>query len=420
MSDLYRRLQLNVLQDVLQQFRVVVVHGARQTGKTTLCQTPEVGDGRRYLSLDDLDVLEAARKEPASLWAGADRVTLDEVQKCPELLSAIKLEVDRRPQPGRFLLTGSANLLLMKQVSESLAGRAAYLPLPPMLWSEIERRPHISTLTDVLESADAATAIKVVESRKVIPNRRLSAAIAAGGYPGAALLDNPNSHYRWFENYVQTYLERDLRDLSVLENLLEFRLLMRLVAARPGSLQNAAVLGREARLSAPTTRRYLAIMETTFQYLRVPAFSLNRGKQLVKSPKIYWSDTGLGRFLEGGGEFASPIPGPSFVPWLEAWIAIHLQALTELILPRPRLYHWRTNHGVEVDFVLEWKRKLLPIEVKSAGRSRRATSPASKRSSRCTPKRRSASWSANAKSRCCCVRTSSRCRSRRFCSLDLR
>ncbi len=366
MSDLYRRLQLNVLQDVLQQFRVVVVHGARQTGKTTLCQTPEVGDGRRYLSLDDLDVLEAARKEPASLWAGADRVTLDEVQKCPELLSAIKLEVDRRPQPGRFLLTGSANLLLMKQVSESLAGRAAYLPLPPMLWSEIERRPHISTLTDVLESADAATAIKVVESRKVIPNRRLSAAIAAGGYPGAALLDNPNSHYRWFENYVQTYLERDLRDLSVLENLLEFRLLMRLVAARPGSLQNAAVLGREARLSAPTTRRYLAIMETTFQYLRIPAFSLNRGKQLVKSPKIYWSDTGLGRFLEGGGEFASPIPGPSFGPWLEAWIAIHLQALTELILPRPRLYHWRTNHGVEVDFVLEWKRKLLPIEVKSA------------------------------------------------------
>jgi predicted AAA+ superfamily ATPase len=371
MSDSYKRLQLSLLQELLRQLRVVVVHGARQTGKTTLCLMPEVGEGRRYLSLDDLDVLEAARKEPASLWAGADYVTLDEVQKCPELLSAIKLEVDREPRPGRFLLTGSANLLLMKQVSESLAGRAVYLPLPPMLWPEIERRPSVSTLADILASADAASAAQVVASRMVTPIRRLPDAITAGGYPSVALIDDPAFHERWFESYVQTYLERDLRDLSALENLLEFRLLMRLVAARPGALQNAASLGREARLPAPTARRYLALMETTFQYLRVPAFSLNRGKQLVKSPKSYWSDTGLGRYLEGGGEFASPVPGPGFGPWLEAWVAIHLQAFAELILPRPRLSHWRTNHGIEVNFVLEWKRRLLPIEVKS---SRRVTS----------------------------------------------
>lgn len=348
------------LAERLQVMPAVVVTGARQTGKSTLAQSLIPG-GRRYVTLDDLEAMDAARRDPELLVGGAQPVTLDEIQREPDLLRAVKRAIDRKRRPGQFLLTGSANLLLMRQVSESLAGRASYLTLWPMtrreqlgrgrsgLWEELLATPDEDWLDLLAAEPDEPDDWRALACR--------------GGFPTPAIhLRTPGERAVWFDGYVRTYLERDLQVLSSISALPDFRRLMRAACLRSGQLLNQTELGRDVALPQPTVHRYLNLLETSYLLVRLPAFAVNRTKRLIKSPKLYWGDTGVALHL---GEGAEP-GGATF----ENVILADLLAWRDARLERAELSYWRTAIGEEVDFVIETGGKLLPIEVKSTTRPR--------------------------------------------------
>jgi predicted AAA+ superfamily ATPase len=348
------------LAERLRVMPAVVVTGPRQAGKSTLVQELAPGE-RRYYSLDDLDVMDAARREPDVLVGGAQPVALDEVQRAPELLHAVKRAIDRKRTPGRFLLTGSANLLLMRQVSESLAGRASYLTLWPMtrreqaglgrcgMWEELLAAPEQEWLSLLSAQPDDR------EDWRALARR--------GGFPTPALhLRTARDREIWFDGYVRTYLERDLQELSAITALPDFRRLMRAASLRIGQLVNQTELGRDVALPQPTVHRYLNLLETSYLLVRLPAYAVNRTKRLIKAPKLYWGDTGVALHLGGSGE-----PEGAH---LENLVLHDLLAWRDTRLERAEVGYWRTAIGEEVDFVIETGGRLLPIEIKATGRPR--------------------------------------------------
>jgi hypothetical protein len=340
---------------------VTVVTGARQTGKSTLVRDLAPAGERPYFTLDDLDVLEQASDAPDDLVARAERLTLDEVQRAPQLLLAVKRAVDRRRRAGRFLLTGSANLLLMHQVSETLAGRATYLTLWPMTRREQIGMGRGGIWQELLDAKDDEWPDVVAAQR--IASEDWRALARRGGYPVPALdLHSDDSRATWFAGYVQTYLERDLRELSAVTSLPDLRRLMRAVCLRLGQLLNQTELGRDAALPQPTVHRWLNLLETSYQLVRLPAYAVNRTKRVIKTAKVYWADTGLALHLAGLGEPAGA--------HLENLVLNDLLAWRDVRLDRPEVLYWRTATGEEVDFVIEAGRTLLPIEVKATARPR--------------------------------------------------
>jgi len=334
----------------------VVVTGARQTGKSTLAEgfLPD----RRYVTLDDLDVLGAVRRDPGAVFGGEEPLTLDEVQREPTVLHAVKRAIDERRLPGRFLLTGSANLLLMRRVSESLAGRASYLTLWPMTHREQRGLGRCGIWEELLLSPDAEW-LDVVMAQPDEPEdwRELA---RRGGYPVPALqLATGRERAIWFEGYERTYLERDLQAISTVASLPDFRRLMRAAALRLGQIVNQTELGRDVALPQPTVHRYLNLIETSYMLQRLPAFRVNRASRLIKSPKLYWGDTGLALHLSGGEPSGAH---------LENVILQDLVAWRDSRLERAEVLYWRTSLGEEVDFVVEAGGRLLPVEVKASRR----------------------------------------------------
>ncbi|HEX5718004.1 MAG TPA: ATP-binding protein [Thermoanaerobaculia bacterium] len=344
----------------LRSFPVVVVTGSRQTGKSTLVRPL---DGRPYLTLDNLEILERARQQPDALVRNSDRLTLDEVQRSPDLLLAVKRAVDERRVPGRFLLTGSANLLLMQKISESLAGRAAYLTLWPLTrreqlglgqagaWSRLFAAPD-REWRDLLRAED-------------VPEEDWRPLALRGGYPVPVHeLQDDQARSLWFDGYTRTYLERDLQDLSTVTSLVDFRRLMRAACLRLGGLVNQAELGRDVGLPQPTVHRHLSLLETSYQLVRVPPFAVNRTRRLIKAPKLFWCDSALALHIAGETE-----PRGAH---LENLVLSDLLAWRDTQVPRPEVLYWRTASGTEVDLVIEYQGKLLPIEIKASSKPRLA------------------------------------------------
>ena len=342
----------------LRAMPVTVLSGARQTGKSTLAHV--AGDPQRqFLTLDDPSVAELAERDPGALLAGDAPITIDEVQLAPRLLRAVKQAVDRKRIKGRALLTGSANLLTMANVTESLAGRASYLTLWPMTRREQRGRGRAGLWDELLAAGDAdwmelaGTDAEGSEDWRALARR--------GGFPTPALqLSSAEERSIWFEGYVRTYLERDLRALSNVASLPDFRRLMRAAALRIGQLVNQAEIGRDVGIPQPTVHRHLNLLETSYMLVRVPAFAANRTTRLIKTPKLYWSDPGLALHLAG-----SPEPGGQH---LESIVLHDLLAWRDAQLRRSEVCYWRTPAGAEVDFVLESDDRLLPIEVKATAR----------------------------------------------------
>ncbi|MFQ5668494.1 MAG: ATP-binding protein [Gemmatimonadales bacterium] len=348
------------LEAALEVFPVVVVIGARQTGKSTLVQSLPALAEHAYRTLDDPELRDQARRDPASVLAFGRNLILDEVQRAPDLLSAVKQAVDRdRPRtPGRYVLTGSANLLLMERISESLAGRAAYLRLWPLTRRE---RLGLGRAGIWSEMLDAPTRHweRIVKEQDV-PADDWERLAAEGGLPVPAYeLRTAEQRARWFDGYVETYLERDLQTLARVEDLGDFRRLMRATALRLGQVVHQADLARDVGLSRPTAHRWLNLLETSFQLVRVGAYAVNRTKRLVKSPRVFWSDVGLALHMAGSEPAGAH---------LENLVLTDLVAWRELVAPRPEILYWRTVNGEEVDFVIEAGRRLLPVEVKATGR----------------------------------------------------
>lgn len=362
------RLVETALAERLRVMPAVIVTGARQTGKSTLVHDlvpdhPGTSAARRYLTLDDLDVLDAAERDPEVLVGGTGPVTIDEIQRAPTLLAAVKRAIDRQRTAGRFLLTGSANLLLMQQVSESLAGRASYLTLWPMTRREQRGSPRAGCWDALLDAPHEAWP-DVLAAEPALPEDWRALA-RRGGFPTPAHeLRDDAERTIWFDGYVRTYLERDLQTLAAITALPDFRRLMRACSLRLGQLLNQTELGRDIGLSQPTVHRWLNLLETSYLLVRLPAFAVNRTKRLIKTPKLYWGDTGVALHLAGGGEPTGA--------HLENLILHDLLAWRDARLARAELHYWRTATGEEVDFVIETDAGLLPIEVKATARPRLA------------------------------------------------
>ncbi len=354
------RLVARSLDERLRVMPAVVVTGARQTGKSTLAQALAAGE-RRYFSLDDLDVVDTARRDPEALVGRAQPVTLDEVQREPDLLHAVKRAIDRQRRPGQFLLTGSANLLLMRRVAESLAGRASYLTLWPMTRREQLGLGRCGVWEELLKARDQDW-LDLLSGEPDRPEDWRALA-QRGGFPTPAIhLATAQDRAIWFDGYLRTYLERDLQQLSSIAALPDFRRLMRAACLRLGQLVNQTELARDVALPQPTVHRYLNLLETSYLLVRLPAYSMNRTKRLIKSPKLYWGDTGLVLYLAEGAE-----PGGAH---LENLVLHDLLAWRDTRLDRTEVLYWRTAIGEEVDFVIETGGHLLPIAVKAAGRPR--------------------------------------------------
>jgi hypothetical protein len=341
---------------------VVVVTGARQTGKSTLARHLEENDSRAYYSLDEIDTLELAGSNPDALVNRPGKMTFDEVQRSPSLMLAVKRAVDKQRVAGRFLLTGSANLLLMKRVSESLAGRAVYLTLLPFSRREVLGFGAVGIWLELfrLSSKRWKEYIEAGNSSE----EDWKARAARGGYPVPALQLSGNEERRlWFTGYTQTYLERDVQNLVGVSSLIDFRRLMRAISLRLGNIVNQTELARDIGLSQPTVHRHLDALEVSHQLVRLPAYSVNRTKRLIKSPKAYWTDTAFALHLAG-----DPQPRGCH---LENMILSDMLAWKGSSEEQDVSY-WRTTTGEEVDFVIEWQGKLLPVEVKTTPHPRLA------------------------------------------------
>lgn len=339
---------------------VVLLHGARQTGKTTLVRAVAEELEARYVTLDDLTVLSAARSDPAGFLAGfAQPLVLDEVQRAPDLLVAVKAAVDRKRSPGRFLLTGSANVLWLPQVADSLAGRMEIVPLWPFSQGEIEG------VTEGFVGAAFADAPPALAPRaRPAP---LVERVLRGGYPEAFQIEAAERRRAWFDAYVTSILQRDVRDLARIEGLTELPRLLALLAARPMAQLNYADLSRSLGLPQSTLKRYFALLETVFLVKLLPPWHANIGKRLVKTPKVLLTDTGLAAHLMGieGARLAKD--RGLFGGLLESFVAMELVKQAAWSADPPALYHFRTHAGDEVDLVLERRGgAVVGIEVKSA------------------------------------------------------
>lgn len=338
---------------------VVIVTGARQVGKTTLLK--EEFPNWNYLTLDDYDLLAHLKKDPEFILSSKQPLILDEVQRLPELFVVVKKIIDQHPE-FRFILSGSANLLLMEKVSESLAGRAVFLELGPLTQGEINALAPSQFLESLLKRNDFSF------ERSYLSCKDLLFWGWHGGMPQIYQRKNREAIIEWFEGYISTYLEKDLRQLSQIDNLTDFRHLMIGSALRSGNLLNISQLGRDVGLKQPTAHRYMNLLEVSGLVFRLPAYAINRGKRLVKSPKIMWIDSGIAAFLCG---FYSPEDLEKSREWggiLECFVFHHLKQLANLITPSPHIHYWRTVSGNEVDFVIEYGKSLIGIEVKSSSR----------------------------------------------------
>jgi predicted AAA+ superfamily ATPase len=344
----------------MREFPVVTLIGPRQSGKTTLLKHLFAASFQ-VVSLEPPDVRLAAASDPRGfLGLYPAPVIFDEIQYAPDLLPYIKERVDEnRDRPGQYILTGSQNLLLMQQVTESLAGRSAVLKLLPLSRWEINRTPQ---RTLPWESAPVGSLL--AQSSMEIWNQALR-----GFYP--EITRNPERDARlWQASYIQTYLERDVRNLRNLNDLTLFQTFLRALAARSAQMLNLSQLARDVGVAVSTARDWLSVLEASFQIFILRPYFANIGKRLVKSPKVYFMDTGTLCYLVGLRDYEHAAAGPMGGAIFENLVVADLFKIAVHRGEDPGLYYWRTAAGAEVDLVIETQSGLIPIEIKQSATPR--------------------------------------------------
>jgi len=353
-----------LLAESLSDTPVVVINGARQSGKSTLAQgvSADKATSRRYLTLDDAVVLNAAKSDPAGFIQGLQGpVTLDEVQRVPELFLPIKAAVDRDRQPGRFLLTGSADVMLLPGIADSLAGRMEVLTLWPLSSAEVAGSATLNR-ADALFSDDLF-GLNLPPCDK----DALMAQWLGGGFPDALARSNAPRRAAWFDAYVQAILQRDLRDLANIEQLTEMPNLLHLLATRSATLLNFAELSRTAGMAQTSLKRYFALLEMLFLVVRLPSWQRNPSKRWVKAPKVFLPDSGLlCHLMATTAERINAHPN-LLGAVVETWVLSELLKHVAFTQEGLTLWHYRTQTHIEVDFILENRAgHICGIEVKAS------------------------------------------------------
>ncbi len=357
---IYPRYALPRLTEALADSPVVLIHGPRQCGKTTLAQTQGRHSKYAYLSFDDDVARVAAQADPAGFVSDLpERVILDEVQRVPALFAALKIAVDRKRVPGRFILTGSANVLLVPKLADSLAGRMQILRLHPLAQCELTR--HAPGFLDALFEGR----FKFRQSERL--GDRLAQRIAAGGYPAALARPAGRRRAAWYRDYLEALVQRDVRDLARISSLDVLPRLLALAAAQTAQLFNMTALAAPFHLSRPTIGDYVTLLERVFLLERLPPWHSNRISRLIKTPKLHLGDTGLACALLGVDAAALAADRPLLGQILETFVFQELRRQASWHDEPLAFFHFRDKDGVEVDIVIErGARALVGVEVKAA------------------------------------------------------
>lgn len=337
------------------EYSIITLTGPRQSGKTTLVRS--VFPRHAYASLEDPDLRAEALEDPRGFL---DRfhggVILDEVQRAPDLFSYIQGIVDRRDRPGRFVLTGSQNFLLLDRVSQSLAGRCAILRLLPFSRRELLRRAPRDVLT-AIDRPGHATA------RSAERRSELFDTLVMGGYP--RIHDKHLNPTTWLSNYYQTYVERDVRDVLKVGDIETFGRFVRLCAGRCGQLLNASSLAADAGIAQPTARRWLSILEASFIVYLLRPHHRSFNKRLVKSPKLYFVDSGLLCYLLRIESAEDLVTHAARGPIFESWVVSETLKNCYHRGIEPDIYFWRDSNGHEIDLLIDRGARQYPVEIKS-------------------------------------------------------
>ena len=357
-SALYPRHLDALLHESLQDTPAVLVNGPRQCGKTTLVRQYE-GE-MAYFSLDDPALLAAVHADPLGFVKRLDRAIIDEVQRAPQLLMALKLVIDQDRRPGRFLLTGSANLMALPQIADSLAGRVEILTLLPLSHSELARRPN-DFLNQSLSQSWSLTPPVGGQPIDTIQQ------VLAGGYPEMQQRATLARRQAWARAYMTTLIERDIQDVAQIDQIRQIPQLLSIAAELSGQLMNLSQIGGQLNLNGKTVDKYLGILEKLFLVRRLPAWSRNELSRLIKAPKIHFLDAGLQSTLTRLTPELAVTQRTRFGATLETWVYGELLKLLSITPETWFLSHYRDKDRVEVDFVLESPlREIIGIEVKAA------------------------------------------------------
>ena len=345
-DTMYPRFVEPRLAEALEDSPAVLIHGPRQSGKTTLARRFGQGRGYAYVNLDDDTLRDAAEADPVGFAADLpERVILDEVQRTPSLFRALKTEIDRRRSPGRFLMAGSTQVLLLPRLSDSLAGRLQIVRLHPLSQAELAGR-----IPDFLDTV-FGDGFPMAPSERL--GKQLAERIVAGGYPAALALPTERRSARWLRDYATALVERDVRDLARIGALEALPRLLGISAAQTAGLFNVNDLASPFQLTRPTIRSYLTLLERMFLLERLPAWRSNRVSRLIKTSKLHFGDTGLACALLGANAEELARNRTLLGQLLETFVFQELRRQADWSDAATTFFHFRDRDGVEVDLVIE-------------------------------------------------------------------
>lgn len=342
---------------------VVLVNGARQVGKSTLCKSllSEGLFNAEYITFDDQSILESAKADPIGFFKDLpDNLVLDEIQRAPELFLSLKKLIDDDRSRRKIILSGSANILVLPKLGDSLAGRMEIYDLWPLSQDEIRGKK--SNFLDILLSDNKKFNSEPVDWKE------LAKVLAIGGYPESNVRTNPASRVRWFESYMRSILQKDIRELKQISGLTEIPKILQMIALRVGSTLNMASISKGVGVNSTTLKRYLSLLKHIFLIKSVPAWTINAEGRLVKSPKLYLNDTGLLSFLMGElNDNDLYLQRSSAGAVFENFVVMELFKQATWFSKRLNFFHFSMHQGAEVDIVIEQgPKRVYGIEVKTS------------------------------------------------------